>query len=1100
MFNHPGAVDVTVTEADSIETPIASLQQQENVELRVKKEKPSDLDQQRPKEIEVKNQGTESIDNESRVIEIVEEMKVDTKEGDEMDEEQMDQEAYHEATTTEDTDTTEVHPQETVYVIMISPGDITEGDTDVQDEHDEATTKEDDSQEEIDVTTSYDKNIHEEMNVIQKPLESTIHVESHGLLREQKEENKEQIKEHEVQQSSDILMDHSVTNNEQTVAKEEETPAASQEHSLVQDLAIDRDTPKCEQDVTEEGKEAVIMLQDIHSIVQEPDILQECRISKEEQHNFFHEACKVSPEQDSVKNALQKDVSQEPDISQKPTDVTMEENDSHITQDTMHAGEECVQKELSIVSVGGDTLVEKPRDQEIGSQELVPPQELDSIQQEHCNVDGSDLTSWEECILNLKESDYANVEHSSMHKEYEKLAHQEQLHHLSDIQEKTQQEERNVAPLSLEKQPGLRSVPVQQNREEQSVVPPLSELQEHDPTAEQDAAGDEAIRVQREYVEKQVAALSNQMVDQQETGDIEKLKHDVLQSGPDIAQQGLDLMQQIQDVTQQRFDMAQQGHNVTQQGHNLTHDVTQQGHNMAQQGHDLTQQGRNLTQQGYNVTQQGHSVTQLEYDVTQQGYSVTQQGHSVTQQGHCVTQQGHNVTQQRHNVTQQGHNVTQQGHSVTQQGHNVTQQGHNVTQQEYDVTQQGHSVTQQGHNVTQQEYDVTQQGHNVTWQQGHNLTWQQGHDVTHQVPDMMQQKQDVIQGKQYVAQPAKDVTHQVHETVTPGGQGVTNGEEYSIASYELDTKQHKHDCTTQEHDKELKVRINIQSLEENKGDVTLKEPGVKKVGEPLEENNYKMEAILKLEENKMKAIPLLLEEDKTEVVTLLKEKRETVFLPEENKMEVTQMEEKLVEDDDVDSTMSSHSETTESLGGTPLMPFNEEEMEVNDPHDPDWSMIDADKEDNSQSSCESTEGQDEDSDTLVSSRITVVGDTETAKQVTTQHLVISSSSTELAQEQQVAFATSTSEKETAIANESSQLGKDSPQATADSSEVNINESCEAEGREMLDSDEELEHQQKSSLLILATDLLEQWSDLKEVYRIPKRSSPPVSSRTVSTNF
>ena len=115
-------------------------------------------------------------------------------------------------------------------------------------------------------------------------------------------------------------------------------------------------------------------------------------------------------------------------------------------------------------------------------------------------------------------------------------------------------------------------------------------------------------------------------------------------------------------------------------------------------------------------------------------------------------------------------------------------------------------------------------------------------------------------------------------------------------------------------------------------------------------------------------------------------------------------------------------------------------------------------------------------------------------------MVISSSSTELAQEQQVAFATSTSEKETAIANESSQLGKDSAQATADSSEVNINESCEAEGREMLDSDEELERQQKSSLLILATDLLEQWSDLKEVYRIPKRSSPPVSSRTVSTNF
>ena len=1010
IINSSGVVDVTVTEADSMESPMTSVQQQEKAEVKVtsvkEEQKQVLLDKQSTEEDvkdiqeivqekELKETVKECSNNDDKVEGIIEEIRADKKEIEEVDDERMDQEAGHEATTAEDTDTTEAHPQETVYVIMISPGDITEGDTDVQDEYNEATLKEDDdSQEDIDVTTEYDITVQKETDVFQKSLESIIHVESNSSLKEHREECTEYKEENKIQQVADVSMDHNVTKSELGIAKDtlavlqeghigtsavlqEERisipvvslvsmPAVSQEEpvsmsavsqghtstlavsqvghvsmpavsqeglNLVQehDVTLNHDTPKSEQDVIREDDEAVVMLRSIHSIVQEPDILQQERCISKEQHYVFHEAWDVSHKELDVDNVLQKEqvVTQEPEVTQEPgpdvpKDITMEEcNNIHTTQDTVDTEQECLQKESSNEGVG-DVLMEG---QGVLHEQQVAPKQHDSVQRESCGVhetEGSDLASQEERDFSLKQSIDTKAEYASLLEGYEKAAQQEQPRQQSDTQEEKQQQQQEqsvvLSLLSQEQQQELSVASIQQEQQ-QTVVPTPEEHsimdQENCSTVdEHDVPRHEASHVQQEYVEKQDIVPNDQVVEQQET---------------DSTEQKQFVVQEEQDVTQQR-------HNVTQQ----QHDMTQQQHDMTQQRHDVTQ--------------------------------VTQQGHDVTQQGHIVTQQGHDVTQQGHDVTQQGHDVTQQGHDVTQQGHDVTQQGH-------DVTEQGHDVTQQGH-------DVTQQGYDVTWDEP------------------------------------------VHGP---------------------DTEQHGHSNTTQEHvDTILKEQVSIQhDLEENRGDVTLKEPDV--------QNGYEA-----------------FEEDKTEV---------------------THGGEGLAVDDNMDAMTSSQSETTESLGGSPQMQFDDdEEMETNDPQDPDWSMMEADKEDNCQSSCESTEGPEEDSDTMVSSQITVVEDTETDEQGTTQHSVISSSSAVLTQEQEVALATSTSEKENVT---ECRPDKHSSQATADSSEVNIDESCEAEGREMIDSGEELERQQKSSLLKLASDLLEQWSDLKEVYRIPKRSSPPVSSRTVS---
>ena len=977
IFDSSGAVDVTVTEADSIESPMTTVQHQEKAEVketRVKEEQKQILLRKQSKEEKVKDiratvqeketvkQCSSNNEDKDKVEKVIMEMKEDTKERAELDDEQMDQEAE---TTAEDTDTTEVtHSQETVYVIMISPGDITEGDTDVQDEHSEATMKEDDdSQEEIDVTTEY----------TEKPLARIIRMEpssSPGELTEQcKEEN--------------------VVKSEQGVTEEEDlgvsqeghitAPAVSQEgHNLVQELdAMDHDDPKRDQDVTQDYDEKVVMLHTIHNIVQEPDILQQERsISKEEQQFVLREAWDVSHKELDVDNHLQK------------------EPEPHVTQEAK-ALEECddVQTTQDEGVVSDDVMEE----QKILHKQQIAPQQHDSVQ-ECCDVretERGDLASQDEHgECSLKESMDTKAEHSGSVETCERTAGQEQLYQQSGAPEKNQQQE---VVLSHEELQELNVVPVQQTVIPMAEEPGIMEQEEH--SIANDVPEHEASHVQQEYVERQDVMPNDQVVEQQEIDNTKEQTQFVIPEEHDVTQQGQDVTQQGQDVTQQGHDMTQQEHIVTQQ----EHDVPWHEHNVTQQEQDVTQQGHDVTQQKHDVTQQGD-------DVTQQRHDVTQQGHDVTQQKHDVTQQGHDVTQQRHDVTQQGHNVTQQGHDMTQQEHSVTQQEHDVTQQKHDVTQQGHDVTQQRHDVTQQGHDVTQQGHDVT-QQGHDVT-QQGHDVIQQGHDVAQPRHEVTWDEQSVP---------VHEPGTCG-----------------------HIEMTREHvDIVLKGQVSMQdNLEENKINVTLKEPDIN--------NRYELDN--------------------------------------------TRGEEALPEDDDMDATMSSQSETTESLSGSPQMQFDDdEEMEVTEPHDPDWSMVsmEADKEDNYESSSESTECQ-EDSDTMFSSQITAVEDTET-EQGTTQHSLISSSST---QEQEIALATSTSEKENVTASEC-QPDEHSSQATADSSEVNIGESCEAEGREMIDSGEELERQQKSSLLQLATDLLEQWSDLKEVYRIPKRSSPPVSSRTVS---
>ena len=182
---------------------------------------------------------------------------------------------------------------------------------------------------------------------------------------------------------------------------------------------------------------------------------------------------------------------------------------------------------------------------------------------------------------------------------------------------------------------------------------------------------------------------------------------------------------------------------------------------------------------------------------------------------------------------------------------------------------------------------------------------------------------------------------------------------------------------------------------------------------------------------------------------------------------------------DTDSIISTISDTTISL--------DQDDTEgMTDTQDPEWMI---DDKDDPPSSCESTEETHEDSDTVVSSQITVGRDSEPNTETSTVEAIPISSST---QSEQETFPTSTSEKEATpapVCQPDQQARKQVQQAPVSDS-TSIPESCEAEGREMIKSTEELEREQALCLAKLAHDLLEQWSDLKEVYRIPKRSSPP----------
>jgi len=185
---------------------------------------------------------------------------------------------------------------------------------------------------------------------------------------------------------------------------------------------------------------------------------------------------------------------------------------------------------------------------------------------------------------------------------------------------------------------------------------------------------------------------------------------------------------------------------------------------------------------------------------------------------------------------------------------------------------------------------------------------------------------------------------------------------------------------------------------------------------------------------------------------------------------------------DTDSILSTISDTTLSLD-------QDDTEDMMDAQDPEWMI---DDKDDPPSSCESTEETQDDSDTVASSQVTVGGDSELNTETLAVEVMPTSYSTQLEQE---TFPTSTSGKEatpTPVSELDQQTQKQVQQATSApvSNSTSIAESCEAEGREMIKSSEELECEQALCLAKLASDLLEQWSDLKEVYRIPKRSSPP----------
>ena len=189
---------------------------------------------------------------------------------------------------------------------------------------------------------------------------------------------------------------------------------------------------------------------------------------------------------------------------------------------------------------------------------------------------------------------------------------------------------------------------------------------------------------------------------------------------------------------------------------------------------------------------------------------------------------------------------------------------------------------------------------------------------------------------------------------------------------------------------------------------------------------------------------------------------------------------------DTDSIVSTVSDTTVSLD-------QDDTEDMMDTQDPEWIM---DDKGDPPSSCESTEGAQDDSDTVMS---TVGGDSGPSTE--TFAAMPTSSST---QPEQETLPTSTCEKEATPVPEFQTDQQAMPAPVSDS--TSIPESCEAEGREMIKSSEELEREQALCLAKLASDLLEHWSDLKEVYRIPKRSSPPpvsnciVSLRVKSTSF
>ena len=1027
-------MDVTVTEADSMESPVISTQQKEEEQGREvlketkvtkeQKDKPVNVKQQtegrdsKLKDIKEAMQENEIRENRQDKIEeeTVEEIKEDARETEETDEQtETDQEITLDA---EDTDTTDAPPQETVYVIMISPGDITEGDT--TDQHEEETTarEDEDSQKEIDVTNC-NTTVQDVTDNLQQPLDSIDHVQPGTLLEEHKETQ-------DVNKPVDVMLDHDVTRSEQDEAHKASSAMLEEMCGLVQerDGIMDCNVVPHDGPSSDEDDEALIILGNRHGIVQEPDMVQqECRISREEQHLV---SCDVIPHKEhKVDNVVQKepDISQEPNVSPKlailkEPDVSQEPD---ILQEPNVLQEPDVLQEPN-VSQEPDVL-----------QEPNVSQEPDILQKP--NVLQEPDVSQEPDIL----------------QEPNVLQEPDVLQELNVSQEPDVLQERDIS-----QQPDILQ------------EPDVSQDTKDDTIAEQDIIltnqGDihtDHTCTHREFtgvgdvkvVEGQAVSWGQQEVPQPQCDSIQQESCDVNQT----KQNDLCIVaEKEQGLSVKEASDAKMEHNITLR--DFDDEVTCQ--EQSQEPSDMVDE-----QEQHNVilTQEECGVTNQEAHHTADKHDMHERDHSTEQQHVCIVEQdtmqsdqtvGHQETdskEQELKVAVQQEYVAVQRDDVAMQQNHVAEQQDVAMRPESVAIQQEHVAMKQDDVVMKQDDVVTQQDHVAM--QSECVAVQQEHVAMQQEHVTMEQDDVAMQQGDVAIQSERVTMHQDHVTMQQGHVNVT--------------MQAEHDTTRDNNATVIKpADIEQYNLTQENDNIICKE-----------QNSIQNDLM----------------ENTGTVISKVADVQKPCELPEEDKTEVAG-EEGLVEDESMDATTSSQSETTESLGESPQVKFDNEdidEMDVTEPHDPDWSMSEADKEDNSQSSCESTEGQDEDSDTMTSSQVTIVEDTESEEKTTTQHLAISSSSSVLVQEQEIALATSTSEKEITAEYQPHDHGN---QTTADSSAANIAESCEAEGREMIDSGEELERQQKSSLLQLASDLLEQWSDLKEVYRIPKRSSPP---RTVN---
>ena len=628
---------------------------------------------------------------EGKTVEVKEDAR-EREETDEQTDEQTDQEATLDA---EDTDTTDAPPQETVYVIMISPGDITEGDTTDQqeEERDETAAKEDeDSQEEIDVTDC-NVTVHNETDSSQKPLDSIVHVEPGTSLEEHKET-------YDTEKPVDVMVDHDVTGSEQNETHKE--PPATLE--VMCDLVRERDsTPDCipqhKASSSSSDDEELITIGNRHRIVQQPDMVQqECRISKEEQHIV---SCDMPHKEHN--NVVQKehdipqgadvtpklDVSPEPNISQEEGDI-LQETEGHKMekQDNIQTDPDDIPTDYPCVhgepTGGDDDGVVEGRATLWGQQEAPQPQH-DSIKQERCDVyqmKENDLcaVAEKEHDLSVKEASDTKVEDiTTLRDSNDEVTSQEQAQNPSNTMK---EQEQNV--IATQGEGDVINQEVQDTADKHDV---LEHEQSTDP--------------QPECIMEQDGMPSDRIIEHQETDN--KEQEEV--TGHAVQQEHVSVQQD--HVGEQQDIAVQQDHVAMQQDH------------VGEQQDVAMKQEHVAMQQEHVPVQQDCVVKEQEYDNMQQGDVAMQQDDIVVQQDHVTMQSGRVAMQEEDVAMQQDHVDKQQEHIAMQQGNVSMQQDHVTMQSEYDTTwyDNDDDDTVNKPPDTEQQEDIIQENDNTVWKE-----------------------------------------------------------------------------------------------------------------------------------------------------------------------------------------------------------------------------------------------------------------------------------------------------------------------------------------------------------------------------------------------